>query len=630
MRKAFLVFGFIWATLPAFAQHAGLTSFIAANYTKKEVYIPMRDGTKLFTAIYTPKDASETTRYPMVLTRTCYAIAPYGEGSFPAVLGPNGFMTREKYIFVYQDVRGRYMSEGTWTNVRPFNPHKTGTEIDEASDTYDTIEWLLQNAAFNNGKVGQWGISYPGFFTTMGALSGHPALVAASPQAPVTDFYFEDFHHNGALTQGYFYTYPLFGIQTGGPTKEDWWEKDMVKDGLPDDYTFQLSLGSQKNVTERYYKDNFFWQEIINHPNYDAFWRKRGVAQHLKSVKPAMMTVGGWFDAEDLYGPLTVYKTIEKHNPQTYNTLVMGPFAHGQWNWDRRAQAMHGDLYFGDSLATFYQRNIESVFFKHWLKGAADGKTGLPDAYLFDTGAKKWAKFDHWPAAAAEKRKLYFHPSGKLDFTAPPAKGGFSEYISDPMKPVPSRCLVPTIEGLTMFQYMSDDQRCMSTRPDVLTFQTDVLTEDLTLSGELMARLKVAVTGTDADFVVKLIDVYPSNEKNHKHMPHKNIHLAGYQQMVRSEIMRGRYRNDFTEPKAMVPNKVTDFNFALQDVLHTFKKGHRIMIQVQSTFFPAFDRNPQKFVPNIYFADDKDFVKASHRVYHSAQAPSFLEVQVLK
>jgi len=624
LRVLFFIGLFVVAPIFATGQTIN-AAWVKIHYQKYEYYIPMRDGVKLFTIVYVPKEASESLTYPMVLMRTCYSVAPYGINNYSSRPGPSETMVKEKYIFVNQDVRGRYKSEGDWTNVRPFIPNKKGTETDEASDAYDTIEWLLKNIPHNNGKVGQYGTSYPGFYTTMGILSGHPALVAASPQAPVTDFYFEDFHHNGALTQGYFYTYPLFGIPTGGPTEKHWWLSSMVQEGLPDDYAFQLALGPLKNTTERFYKNNEFWNQIINNPNYDAFWQARGVKQHLRNTKTATMTVGGWFDAEDLYGPLTVYKTIERNSPGTYNTLVMGPFSHGQWNADAEAHTRHGDHYFGDSLSVFYQKNMEAPFFRHFLKGTGDGKTGLPDAYLFDTGRHSWEKFEQWPHPNAEKQRFYLNHTGRLETKAPMPKN-FVAYISDPQKPVPSRCLVPTIEGLTMHQYMSDDQRCFSTRPDVLAFQSEVLTEDITLGGEILAQLNIATTGSDADFVVKLIDVFPPNAKNHPHMPHKNIHMAGYQMMVRSEIMRGRYRNGFDKPQPIRANTETKIQFPLQDVLHTFKKGHRIMIQVQSTMFPLFDRNPQKYVPNIYFADEKDFVRATHKVFNN----SYVEVQILK
>lgn len=605
------------------------TSYVKEQYQKYEFQIPMRDGVKLFTHVYVPKDASAANVYPMLMQRTCYSVAPYGLTNYPASLGPSKFLMKDKYIFVYQDVRGRYKSEGTWTNMTPHIDNKSNpTQIDEASDTYDTVDWLVKNIPFNNGKVGQWGISYPGFYTIAGALSQHPALVASSPQAPISDFFFDDFHHNGAFLESYFMTFPVFGIQHPTPTTQDWWAKDMVRQETKDAFQFYMDLGSLKNA-DKYYKDNFYWQETINHPNYDEFWKKRSILPHLNNVKPAMMTVGGWFDAEDLSGPLNIYKKIEKNNTGAYNTLVMGPFGHGRWS-SETGHTMHSNVYFGDSLATFYQRNIEKTFFQHFLKGAGDGKSGLPEAYLFDTGAKTWKTFDHWPVPASKKKTLYLQPNQKLSFNAPSANNSFSEYVSDPMKPVPYTEDIPSMQGFTPFNYMSEDQRFAARRPDVLVFQTDVLENDLTLGGEIMAKLKVSTTGTDADWVVKLIDVYPPNEPNNAYMPNKNVTLGGYQQMVRSEIMRGRFRNSFERPEAFVPNRITDVNLRLQDVLHTFKKGHRVMVQIQSTWFPLIDRNPQKFVPNIYKANDSDFIKATQKVYHSRTAPSMIQVEILE
>lgn len=621
-------------TVPATAARALFpesdSAFVRANYTKHEYRVPMRDGVKLFTVVYVPKDAGAPTKYPFVMQRTCYSVAPYGPDAYAATIGPDPFMLRDKYIFAYQDVRGRYESGGTFANVRPLGVGPT----DEATDAYDTIDWLLKNVPGNNGRVGQWGISYPGFYTTMGALSRHPALVASSPQAPVTDFYFEDFHHNGALTQGYFYTYPLFGIPTGGPRTDNWWMPRMVQAGHDDDYDFQLGLGPLRTTTDRYYKDNVFWREIIAHPDYDAFWQARAVPPHLTGIKHAVMTVGGWFDAEDLYGPLAVYKTIARNSPGTYNTIVEGPFRHGGWARTGVEHTVHGDLYFGDSLETKFQRDVEAVFFRHWLKGPADGKTGLPNALMFDTGRKRWERFDAWPAKTAQARSFYLTGAGGLSTAPPPARPNvpapaFLEYVSDPARPVPSRCLAPTIQGLTMYQYMSDDQRCFDGRRDVLTFETDTLGEDLTLGGEITARLKVSTTGRDGDFVVKLIDVYPMGEPDSPYMPYKNVHLAGYQQLVRGEIMRGRYRKGFARPVPMTPGAVEDVTFRLQDVLHTFKKGHRMMVQVQSSWFPAFDRNPQTDVPNIYEARASDFAPATVRVYTNAQNASRVDVQVL-
>ena len=622
---AFATLATLVSAAPLAAQ-ATDAAFIQANYAKHIFKIPMRDGVKLHTIVYVPRDAAADRTYPMVMERTCYSIAPYGATEYPGQLGPNRFMMRDKYIMVYQDVRGRFMSEGKWTNVRPIIDHAQGpAQVDEATDTYDTIEWLLKNVPHHNGRVGQWGISYPGFFTTAGILSRHPALRAASPQAPVTDFYFEDFHHNGALTQGYFYTYPVFGYDSPtGPTAQPWFFSKMVQEGLPADYDFQLRLGALKHTTERYYKDNYFWQELVAHPNYDAHWKERAIAPHLNDVKTAVMTVGGWYDAEDLYGPLKVYKTIEQKNPGIYNTLVMGPFRHGGWAAQNVVHTLHGDIWFGDSLETKFQRDIEAPFFQHFLKVSGDFDTGLPEAYMFDTGKKEWVRFAKWPADHAQWTSLNFQQGGKLSIEGVPDTGS-DAYVSDPAKPVPGRCAGPSIEGFTMYQYMSDDQRCFSTRPDVLTYETEPLAADVTLGGEIKITLRVATSGTDADFVVKLVDVYPANEKDHPYMPHKNIHLAGYQQMVRSEIMRARWREGFETPKPMVAGRVTEVPFVLQDVLHTFKQGHRIMIQVQSSMFPVFDRNPQQFVPNIFLADDKDFVKATQTVYRN----SSIRVQVL-
>ena len=614
------------------------TNFVKDNYQKTEYKIPMRDGTKLHTTVYLPKDASATKQYPFLMQRTCYSVAPYGPDTYPRQLGPSETLMRDKFIFVYQDVRGRWASEGTWTNMTPNLPdpptsvkkEKKGAVVtsqagspDESSDTYDTIEWLLKNVPSNNGRVGQWGISYPGFYTAASLPDAHPALKAASPQAPISDFFFDDFHHNGAFIQAYLFTYPVFGVQHPAPATQAWYNDELIKTGSKDGFQWQLDLGPLKNA-DKYYKDNFFWQETINHPNYDEFWQKRGLLPALKNIRPAVMTVGGWFDAEDLSGPLNIYKTIEKTSPGAYNTLVIGPFGHGRWSHET-GHTLHSNVYFGDSIATFYQRNIEAKFFGHFLKGSADAKSGLPEAYLFNTGRNEWRQFDKWPAAEAQTKPFFLNADGKLGASGS-SGSGFSEFVSDPMKPVPYTEDNTTTLGFTPHNYMSEDQRFAGRRPDVLVFQTDVLNEDMTLGGEIMAKLKVSTTGTDADWVVKLIDVYPADEPNHPYMPNKNIVLGNYEQMVRSEVMRGRFRNSFEKPEPFKPGEITDVNFRLQDVLHTFKKGHRVMVQVQSTWFPLIDRNPQTYVDNIYKADEKDFQKATHRVYGN----SVIEVQVLK
>ena len=635
----------ILVTTSVFAQPTTTGNYVRDNYQKFEYKMPMRDGTKLHTTVYVPKDASATMKYPFLMQRTCYSVAPYGPDTYPNSVGPSGTLMRDKYIFVYQDVRGRWASEGTWTNMTPNLPDPvvaakknkkakssssqptistpgTGSP-DESSDTYDTIEWLLKNVPNNNGRVGQWGISYPGFYTAASLPDAHPALKAASPQAPVSDFFFDDFHHNGAFIQAYLFTYPVFGIQHPAPTTKAWYDDAFIKTGSKDGFQFQYDLGPLKNV-QKYYKDNFYWQETIDHPNYDQFWQQRSIIPHLKNVRPAVMTVGGWFDAEDLYGPLNIYKTIEKNNPGTYNTLVMGPFGHGRWSHET-GHTMHSNIYFGDSIATFYQRNIEAKFFNSFLKGAGDGKTGLPEAYLFNTGRNEWRTFDKWPAPTAQTVAFRLASNGQLAQDGS-SSNDYSEFVSDPMKPVPYTEDITTTQGFTPFNYMSEDQRFAGRRPDVLVFQTDVLTEDLTLGGEIMAKLKVSTTGTDADWVVKLVDVYPPDEPNNAYMPNKNITLGNYEQMVRSEAMRGRFRHSFEKPEPFKPGEITDVNFRLQDVLHTFKKGHRVMIQVQSTWFPLIDRNPQTYVDNIFRADAKDFQKATHRVYDN----SVIEVQVLK
>ena len=595
---------------------------VELNFTKKEVLIPMRDGTKLFTAIYTPNDISTTNAYPFLMQRTCYNIAPYGEDKFKKYLGPNEFLLKEKYIYVYQDVRGRYMSEGTFTNMTPQVIQKSKNDTDESTDTYDTIDWLLKNIANNNGKVGQYGTSYPGFYTAAGVVCNHPALVASSPQAPISDFFFDDFHHNGAFLMSYFKTFPVFGVQKTKPETEDWYRSQMIKPVSKDGSIFYNEMGTLKNGVETYYKDNFFMQEVVSHPNYDDYWKKRNLLPHLKNVKHAVMTVGGWFDAEDLAGPLRIYKTIEKTSPFAKNTLVMGPFSHGGWSREL-GKHFHNDIYFGDSIATFYQKKIEYKFFNHYLKGNSKEKVALPEAYIFDTGSKKWNELETWPPKSATKIKLYLSENGKI-INEKPTTNNFSEYYSDPNKPVPSSTNLAELNGFTPRNYMSEDQRFNLNRPDVLTFSTDFLTEDITLAGEILAKLQVAINATDADFVVKIIDIFPLDEPQNKDKP--NVLYANYHQMVRSEIMPARFRNSFEKPEALVANQKTEVKFELQDVMHTFKKGHKIQIQIQSTWYPLMAVNPQKFLDNNYLAEKTDYTKAFVKIFND----SFIEVDVLK
>lgn len=598
--------------------------YIVENYEKHEYQISMRDGVKLFTAVYAPKDKSK--KYPIILFRTPYCVCPYGEDKYNTRLSSSMLFVREKFIFVFQDVRGRFMSEGEFVNMRPHNDNKkSNSDIDESTDTYDTIDWLIKNIKNNNGKAGMWGISYPGFYTAAGIIDAHPALVAASPQAPIADWFWDDFHHHGAFFLPHsFGFFAVFGMPRPKPTKQ--WGK-WFEYPTPDGYRFFLEeLGPLKNVNEKFYHDSVaFWNEAVEHPNYDEFWQEMNILPHLKNIKPAVMTVGGWFDAEDLYGPLKIYREIEKNSSGAYNVLVMGPWNHG--GWARSDGSSMGNVFFGDTPppSLFYRENIEFPFFNYFLKGK--GNLDLPEAYVFETGTNKWRKFDTWPPENIVQKSLYFHANGKLSFDMPSkTTNGYDEFISDPAKPVPFTEAIAT--GMTR-EYMTDDQRFASRRPDVLVYQTDVLEENLTLAGSIMANLKVSITGTGADWVVKLIDVYPDDHPGFKHNPQK-IKMGGYQQMVRSEVIRGRFRNSYEKPEPFIPNKVTDVSFELQDVLHTFKKGHRIMVQVQSTWFPLVDRNPQKYVDNIFKANEDDFIKSTHRVYRSKKEHSFLRVGVIE
>lgn len=595
---------------------------IKSNYDKKEVYIPMRDGTKLFTAIYTPKDISKKRKYPMLMQRTCYSIAPYGEENFNNSLGPSSFLEDDKYIFVYQDVRGRYMSEGVFTNMTPQVEHKTKKDVDESTDTYDTVDWLIKNIKNNNGKVGQYGTSYPGFYTAAGTIANHPALVASSPQAPISDFFFDDFHHNGAFVMGYFRTFPVFGVKKDKATSEHWYMKEFISPTSKDGSIFYNELGTVKEATDKYYKDNFFMQEIIDHPNYDGFWQSRSILPHLKGINHAVMTVGGWFDSEDLAGPLNIYKTIEKTSPKAKNTIVMGPFSHGGWGRES-GKHFHNDIYFGDSIATFYQKNIEYKFFTHYLKGNSKNAVALPEAYMFDTGKKVWNEFTNWPPKESTKLNFYLSSNGKLE-TEKTQNNSYSEYYSDPNNPVPSSINYEEYNEFTPRNYMSEDQRFALNRPDVVTFTTEYLTDDITLAGEIMAKLKIASSSSDADFIVKLIDIYPADEPQNEDKP--EVLYANYHQMVRSEVMPARFRTSFEKPETLTPNQTTEVNFRLQDVLHTFKKGHKIQIQIQSTWYPMIAVNPQKFLVNQYLAKKEDYTKSFIKIFND----SYIEVEVLK
>lgn len=601
--------------------------YMREHYEKFEYRIPMRDGAKLFTVVYMPKDKSKT--YPILMNRTCYNASGYGD--YKTHGHPSKYLVQDGYILVFQDVRGRYMSDGLFNNMTPNipgNDTKNKKDIDESSDTWDTIDWMVKNLKGNNGKVGIYGISYPGFYSAASLPDAHPALKACSPQAPVSDFFFDDFHHMGAYLQSYTAAFAVFGYQKKDTTRNDWFIPEIMRfygQSPKDGYDFHLKQGTLKNITERYHHDNFFWQQIINHPNYDTFWQKRNLLPHLNNIKPAVLTVGGWFDAEDLYGPLNIYKTIEKTTPGARNSIVMGPWGHGDWA-NEKGKSTHNHIYFGDSISTFFQKEIERTFFAYHLKN--EGNLNLPEAYMFNTGKKQWEKFDVWPPKDIPPLKLYFGENGKLSVNRPLDEKMSFEYISDPAKPVP---YTSQTEGLTFTprNFMSDDQRGASKRPDVLTFETEVLADEVTVAGEILARLKVAMSGTDADFIVKLIDVYPDDHPNYDHNP-RNIVMGGYQQLVRSETFRGRFRNSFEKPEPFIPGQVTDVNVPLQDVLHTFKKGHKIMIQIHSTWFPYIDRNPQQYVENIFKAEEKDFIKSTIKIYGSSVIGVGGEQQVKK
>ncbi|WP_405571818.1 CocE/NonD family hydrolase [Winogradskyella sp. Asnod2-B02-A] len=586
------------------------------HYTKKEVMVEMRDGIKLHTTIYSPKDTSKT--YPMLMMRTPYSCRPYGENQFRSKIGPNKYLMEEGNIMVYQDVRGRWNSEGVYDNMRPYIPNKTGTQIDEASDTYDTIEWLVNNVENNNGKVGTYGISYPGFYATYSLLDSHPALKAVSPQACIGDFFFDDFIHNGAFLLSYWRATSVFGYMKDQPTTESWYTFPDI--GTEDQHQFFLDHMPLSKLNKFYDSTNVFMEQLKTHVTYDEFWQSRGIIQHLKDIKPATMIVGGLFDAEDLYGPFNTYKSIE-NNSDNYNTVVFGPWSHGDWARNKARQVV-GNIYFGDSISDDFQKNVETKFFNHFLKGEGNGQTALPEAHMFNTGTKSWESFEAWPPKNTTTESYYMQPYEHL--TQQPNKMyGASEFISDPKKPVPYTEDIKV--GFTPRKFMTDDQRFASRRPDVLTFETEILEDDVTLAGDILTKLYVSTTGTAADWIVKVIDVFPADTKNTEDVQ-DHLKLSNYHMMVRSEVLRGRFRNGMSKPEPFVPNEKTKVNLKLQDVFHTFKKGHKIQVQVQSTFFPYIDANPQTYVDNIFEAKESDFQKQTHKVYND----SSIEFTVIK
>lgn len=639
---------------------------IAARYTKTEVRIPMRDGVTLFTAIYAPRDRSQN--YPLMLMRTPYGCPPYGEDRINPRIGPSAIMENEGYIFVHQDVRGRWMSEGTFDNMRPHVDNQTdlapapnntpanpgdqpgNQPSDESDDTFDTIQWLINNVDRNNGKVGMWGISYPGFYTTAALPQHHPALVCCSPQAPISDFFFDDFHHHGAYLLSYLLATNTFGYQHQGPSNWKWYTE--LTPNQSDPWKFYLDLVPLTKVETMMAKDNQFWQQLVDHPNYDSFWQQRNILPYLKNVKAAVLTVGGLFDAEDLYGPLNIYRSLEQKNPNTFNALVMGPWSHGDWSRRSGGPQQVGDIKFGNDIALDYQTNVEAPFFNHYLKGGP----GQPDfeALMFDTGTKQWKKYTTWPPENAQALTLHLANDRSLSTTPQPDQT-FHGFTSDPLNPVPYREKQKIKFRFTPRPYMTDDQRFATARDDVLTYQTTPLTAPLSVTGDLKTHLRVSTSQTDADWVVKLIDVYPDdyqdpaelgqrqptdqngnpirgqngNQGNSNGDTQKTTRsLGGYQQMVRSEVIRGRFRNSYQDPQPFTPGKIETVDLPLQDVHHTFKPGHRIMIQIQSTWFPLIDRNPQKYVDNIFKATLEDYTPAEHRVYIGGNDGTTIELKI--
>jgi hypothetical protein len=628
MKKIILLL-FLFTGLSSYAQKEDKASYIRENYIKNEYQIPMRDGVKLFTTVYEPLDKSK--KHPIIITRTPYSLSPYGEDKYAGSLVPSMLFVKEGYIIVYQDVRGRWMSEGEFVDIRPHNPDKKRkNDIDESSDTYDTVEWLLKNLDSDNGNVGIYGISYPGFYASASLPGAHPAVKAVSPQAPVTDWFIgDDWHHNGALMlMDAFSFYTSFGKPRPKPITPDNGPKSF-RYYTRDNYKFFLEMGPLKNVQHKYFGDTIkFWNDLMKHGTYDDFWKARNIRTHLKNIKSATLVVGGFFDAEDCWGALHTYVAIEKQNTGNDNYLVMGPWYHGGWSggtggWYGDAQEIFCDIDPVINSATWYQENIEFPFFEKYLNNRPSAVPS--EAIIFETGSDIWREYETWPPAKSSPKTLYLHKNGGIDFIPSRENESFDEFISDPSKPVPYD------DGIHLQrtrEYMRNDQRFVSGRPDVMVYQTEILEEDLVLAGPVIADLMVSTTGTDADWIVKLIDVFPDDYEEPAGGKESCI-LDGYQMMVRGEVMRGKFRNSFEKPEPFVPGTPTRVRYLLPDVAHCFRKGHRIMVQVQSSWFPLVDRNPQKFV-DIYHADEKDFQKSTHRIYHDKNNVSSIIINVLE
>ena len=592
---------------------------VRASYTKYEHMIPMRDGARLFTSIYVPKDASQ--KYPFLITRTPYSVGPYGVDRYRASLGPSDHFQKDGFIFVYQDARGRYMSEGEFQQVRPFNPNKGPKEIDESTDTYDTIEWLLKNVPNNNGRAGMVGVSQPGFHVAASIINSHPALKAASPQAPTADYYMgDDVYHNGAFMLGANFGFYSGFVPRGAPAPPA--PAISFDPGTADMYDFFLHtpVPLARMNAELFGGKAAYWQEIVDHTAYDEFWKKRSLWKFMDGVKCAVLNVGGWFDAEDPMGPLRVYGAVEKKNPATPNLLVMGPWSHG--GWGRGPGTTLGNLNFAVNTGEFFREHIQFPFFMEYLK---EKPAKLPEAWMFLTGVNEWRRHDAWPPKGLAPMTMYLDAAGRLS-DLPPKGGSYEEYVSDPNRPVPYVGYVA--EGMTG-DYMTEDQRFASQRPDVLVYRTAPLERDTIIAGPVKVNLQVATTGTDADFVVKLIDVYPDDYPTPapaagQPVRANAVKMGGYQQLVRGEPFRGKFRNSFEKPEPFIPGTQAAIAYELPDVYHAFRKGHRMMVQVQSSWFPLIDRNPQVFMA-IPSATPGDFKKATQRVFHASSITMTIE-----
>ncbi len=588
----------------------------------------MRDGIRLFTSIYIPKDSTE--KHPILMERTPYNCAPYGAGSYRDFWSDyNRYYLREGYIMVVQDVRGRWMSEGKFADVRPFIKNKKPGDFDESTDAYDAIDWLVKNIPGNNGKVGVYGTSYPGFYAGMAAASGHPALKAVSPQAPVTDWFRgDDFHHNGA-----FFYMDAFDFYVAGGFGRPHPVPLSVETPMPDpynskdNYQYYLQQGADKNLLKFTGDSIAFYKEFYVHPNEDSWWQARNAAVAQFNIKPAILVTGGLFDAEDCYGAWNLYKAIRSQSSQTNARLVMGPWYHGQWS---SPDGTHlGNIDFGSNTSITYQNEIEIPFFNYYLKGKKD--PSIAGATIFFSGENKWRRFDSWPTDQANKQKIYLQSNNGLSYKKPEQENSSDEYISDPAHPVP---YTEDVHFNRTREYMTDDQRFAARRTDVLSYETGVLKEDLTIGGPVTAELRSSISTTDADFVVKLIDVFPDTLSYQRvdiyavRESEKSYPMGGYQMLVRGEIFRGKFRNSFEKPEAFQPGKTETIRFSTTDVAHTFKKGHRLMVQIQSSWFPLSDRNPQKFT-DIYTCDDSDFQKSTIRIFHDKANASAIILPVI-